>query len=135
QLQRELDAVGKEATWDLANIGRFDYVGAQILWRHRGAQWPQKYDISDAQREILERVAELSQVEKPEPARWHPLDQIDKFGVLVLAGCSHLKDLVELIGQLLLDFLRLLRQPQRGPWRDFSGHLYSMGATALPITA
>src|SRR2546427_3451838 len=25
--------------------------------------------------------------------------------------------------------------PHRGPWRDISGHLYSMGATALPITA
>ena len=28
-----------------------------------------------------------------------------------------------------------LRDPRKGPWRDFSGHLYSMGATALPITA
>ena len=135
RLQRELQAVGREAAWDLKRIGRLDYVGAQILWRHWGAQWPQKYELSDGQREILERVAELSQVEKPAPTRWHPLDQIDRFGVLVLAGCSHLKDLVELVGQLLLDFGRLLRQPQRGPWRDFSGHLYSMGATALPITA
>src|SRR6218665_3367118 len=25
--------------------------------------------------------------------------------------------------------------PRRGPWRDVSGHLYRMGATALPITA
>ncbi|MCD2512604.1 MlaE family ABC transporter permease [Comamonas endophytica] len=135
RLQRELDAVDKDAVWDLANIGRLDYVGAQILWRHWGAKWPAEYALSDAQREILERVAELSQVEKPERERWHPLDQIDSFGVLVLAGCSHVKDLVELIGQLLLDFCRLLRRPQRGPWRDFSGHLYSMGATALPITA
>ncbi|QKV54650.1 MlaE family ABC transporter permease [Comamonas antarctica] len=135
RLQRELNAVGSGAAWDLTGIGRLDYVGAQVLWNHWGGQWPQRCEVGAAQREILDRVAELSQVEKPQPTRWHPFDQIDRFGVLVLAGCSHLKELVELIGQLLLDFGRLLRKPQRGPWRDISGHLYSMGATALPITA
>ncbi|KAB2893559.1 MAG: ABC transporter permease, partial [Burkholderiaceae bacterium] len=43
--------------------------------------------------------------------------------------------LVQLIGQLVLDGVRVLRAPRRGPWRDVSGHLYRMGATALPITA
>jgi len=43
--------------------------------------------------------------------------------------------MVRMIGQLLLDILRLLRHPSEGPWRDFSGHLYHIGATALPITA
>ncbi|MDD5325767.1 MAG: ABC transporter permease, partial [Polaromonas sp.] len=28
-----------------------------------------------------------------------------------------------------------IRHPREGPWRDFSGHLYRIGATALPITA
>ncbi|MET1113997.1 MAG: ABC transporter permease [Comamonas sp.] len=135
RLQAQLQAVGKDAAWDLTGIGRLDYVGAQIFWRHWGGKWPASYELSDAQREILERVAQLSQCEKPAAPRWHPLDQIDKFGVAVLAGCSHLKDLVELIGQLLLDFGRMLRRPGRAPWRDISGHLYSMGATALPITA
>jgi len=36
---------------------------------------------------------------------------------------------------LLLDIARLIRHPQEAPWRDFSGHLYHIGATALPITA
>ena len=35
----------------------------------------------------------------------------------------------------LLDLARLLRSPRVGPWRDISGHLYHIGATALPITA
>jgi phospholipid/cholesterol/gamma-HCH transport system permease protein len=39
------------------------------------------------------------------------------------------------MGQLLLDLLRLIRRPQDGPWRDISGHLFRIGATALPITA
>jgi phospholipid/cholesterol/gamma-HCH transport system permease protein len=28
-----------------------------------------------------------------------------------------------------------VRAPHQAPWRDFSGHLYRIGATALPITA
>ena len=42
---------------------------------------------------------------------------------------------MRLIGQLLLDIVRLVRAPGTGAWRDVSGHLYHFGATALPITA
>jgi phospholipid/cholesterol/gamma-HCH transport system permease protein len=42
---------------------------------------------------------------------------------------------LRLVGQLMLDCVQLLRSPRRGPWRDFSGHLYRIGAAALPITA
>jgi len=135
RLQRELRAAGATTAWDLAGIGRLDYVGAQVLWRQWGGQWPASLESSAAQREILERVAQLSEVAVPAVKPWCLTDQIDQLGVLVLAGCSHLVELVELVGQLLLDFGRLLRKPRRGPWRDVSGHLYSMGATALPITA
>jgi len=45
------------------------------------------------------------------------------------------RDFLALIGQLTLDIGTLLRAPHRAPWRDFSGHLYHFGATALPITA
>jgi phospholipid/cholesterol/gamma-HCH transport system permease protein len=62
-------------------------------------------------------------------------DQIDHLGLLVLHGMDHALHMLEMVGQLVLDVLRLLRAPSRGPWRDFSGHLYRMGATALPITA
>ena len=135
RLQRELQAASAAPAWDLTAIARFDYVGAQILWRQWGGKWPERLALSDAQREILECVAQLSQGDRPAQKRWRLTDQIDHFGVLVLAAASHLTQLIELVGQLLLDFFRLLRQPQRGPWRDVSGHLYNMGATALPITA
>jgi phospholipid/cholesterol/gamma-HCH transport system permease protein len=56
-------------------------------------------------------------------------------GALVARARDHLADAVQLIGQLLLDVLRLVRAPRSGPWRDISGNLYRIGATALPITA
>jgi phospholipid/cholesterol/gamma-HCH transport system permease protein len=42
---------------------------------------------------------------------------------------------LRLVGQLLINLLALARAPHQGPWRDVSGHLYRIGATALPITA
>ncbi len=60
---------------------------------------------------------------------------MDRLGVLVLHGLDHARHIVQMVGQLVLDLLRLARNPRRGPWRDVSGHLFRMGATALPITA
>jgi hypothetical protein len=42
---------------------------------------------------------------------------------------------LRLIGQLMLDLMRLVRAPRDGPWRDVTGHIFHIGATALPITA
>jgi phospholipid/cholesterol/gamma-HCH transport system ATP-binding protein len=58
-----------------------------------------------------------------------------KLGEGVWVLIDHAQGLLRLLGQLLLDLLQLLRAPRRGPWRDVSGNLYHIGATALPITA
>jgi phospholipid/cholesterol/gamma-HCH transport system permease protein len=62
-------------------------------------------------------------------------DRINVLGLRVIDGMHQVRDGIMLIGQLLLSFMRMLAAPQRGPWRDFSGNLYSIGALALPITA
>ena len=48
---------------------------------------------------------------------------------------SHALGGLRLTGQTALDFLAFLRDPSQAPWRDISGHIYRIGATALPITA
>jgi phospholipid/cholesterol/gamma-HCH transport system permease protein len=48
---------------------------------------------------------------------------------------DHFLDMTRLLGQLLLDIVRLVRAPREGPWRDVTGHIYHIGSTALPITA
>ncbi len=60
---------------------------------------------------------------------------MDRLGRRVFQWLEQVRSLTTLIGQLLLDVMRLVRKPSMGPWRDVSGHLYQMGATALPITA
>jgi phospholipid/cholesterol/gamma-HCH transport system permease protein len=120
--------------WDLRGMLWLDHVGAQVLWNHWGRAWPARLWLSDAQRDMLERVARYT-VTAPAPEPWRLADQVDHLGVLVLHGVDHARHLLQMVGQMLLDTGRLLRAPRRAPWRDVSGHLYRMGATALPITA
>jgi phospholipid/cholesterol/gamma-HCH transport system permease protein len=134
-LRAQLAAVPASAGWDLQGLQWLDHVGAQLLWAHWGRRWPARVQVLPTQRAMLERVARFSDVPPPQPAPSGLATQIDALGCLVLNACGHFRSLIELIGQLLLDTFRLLRNPRRGPWRDISGHLYATGATALPITA
>lgn len=137
QLQRALRSHPADAAtgWDLQALQWLDHIGAQLLWRHWQYAWPQRVRLTDAQRTMLARVAALRQAPAPAPAPLCMMDRVNQLGLLVLHALDHFQHLVELVGQLVLDIVRLLRDPRKGPWRDFSGHLYSMGATALPITA
>ena len=123
-----------EATWDLRKIDQLDHLGAQLLWNHWGRAWPAQLEVEASQRAVLETVAKFAAVSvkvvKPD---WK--EPIRMLGSRLLSALDHLKSLTRLIGQLLLDIIRLIRHPQEAPWRDFSGHLYHIGATALPITA
>ena len=85
-------------------------------------------------RDMLARVAQFT-CTAPPPEPWRLGEQVDHLGVLVLHGVDHARHMLEMVGRLVLDLGRLARAPRKGPWRDVSGHLYRMGATALPITA
>ena len=120
--------------WDLAGIDKLDFLGAQVLWNHWGRQWPAQLTIAPHQRALLESVEKYT-VEPPVAVRPGVLEPLAVLGRRLLSAWDHTKGLVRLVGQLLLDCIRLVRHPQEGPWRDLSGHLYNIGATALPITA
>ena len=134
-LKGKSPASGKDAAgWNLENIQKFDYLGAQVLWNHWGRVWPAQLQIEPSQRALLENVAKFT-VNPPKPRKAAWTEPLAILGNRVLGLGDHLKGLVRLVGQLLLDLIRLVRHPQEGPWRDLSGHLYHIGATALPITA
>jgi phospholipid/cholesterol/gamma-HCH transport system permease protein len=120
--------------WDLRALQRLDHVGAQMLWNAWGRQWPTQLHTLQGQQATLERVAKFSvQPRPPRHATW--ATSLERLGAWVYSMGSHGLGAVQLLGQLLLDVLRLLRAPRKAPWRDISGHLYHIGATALPITA
>lgn len=135
-LSAALDAQGPapQAIWDLGDVQRLDHLGAQILWNHWGRRWPLQLLVSAEHRAVLERVARLS-VPPPGARRRSMWERFLGLGSFLIALMDHLRDAIALIGQLVLDLGRLVRDPRQGPWRDISGHLYHIGATALPITA
>lgn len=122
------------AAWDLRAIVRMDHTAAQWLWNTWGHTWPTSLEAMPAQRAMLERVARFT---VPAPAAqtasaWAWLARVGLWGQRV---ADHGLGALRLVGQLALDIGTLLRHPRQGPWRDISGHVYRIGATALPITA
>ncbi|TFY96616.1 MlaE family ABC transporter permease [Ramlibacter humi] len=135
QVRGQLSAAGGgQAAWDLRGVEQLDHVGAQLLWDQWGQKRPDHLDLLPAQKTVLERVEQFT---TPQPPRrrlsWRR--QYLALGEVVLEKTLAVREFVRLAGQLLLDVFRLGRAPHEGPWRDFSGHLYHIGATALPITA
>ena len=135
-VQAQLTASGEsaDAHWNLLQIDQLDHLGAQLLWTHWGRAWPGQIDIAPQQRALIETVEKFATQAAP-AAKTDWKEPLIVLGSRALSMVDHIKSLTRLIGQLLLDIIRLVRHPQEGPWRDLSGHLYHIGATALPITA
>ncbi|HZY17011.1 MAG TPA: ABC transporter permease [Ramlibacter sp.] len=134
ELGSRLRAVGVDAEWDLREAEQLDHVGAQLLWDHWGRRRPARLALLPAQQAVLERVERFTR-ELPARRRRTGREAFVALGDAVLHGLHALRDFVRLVGQLALNIVRLARAPHEGPWRDLSGHLYHVGATALPITA
>ncbi len=137
-LTARLKTLGADAdrpgVWDLRQIAQLDHLGAQVLWDHWGRQWPAQLELQPAQHAVLDRVAQFS-VDRPVPPAPGIQQAFLSLGEGLLNVFDHAADLVRLVGRLLLNLLKLAKNPREGPWRDLSGHLYHIGATALPITA
>ena len=130
-----LQALKDVAAWDLRSVQLLDHLGALMLWDHWGRQWPAQLETDEDQRAVLQRVAQYGQLPPPVAGRGSFNDRVGVLGLAVISGVGQVRDFVALVGQLLMDLLRLIARPAKGPWRDFSGHLYHIGAQALPITA
>ena len=134
-LARQLTSLqGAPGRWHLAGIEQLDYLGAQVVWNAWQHRWPADLELQPEQRGMLETVEKFTAGAAPKrKVPW--LTPLGLLGDRLLDLFGHAKGMLRLLGQLLLDVLRLLRHPHQGPWRDLSGHLYHFGATALPITA
>ena len=126
--------VAAGAEWDLSSLVRLDSAGAVILWRAWGRRWPASINIPPLPRGVLERVAAqqaFAPVHRPEPRfAW-----LVALGRLILSAFRNLREIVVLVGHLVLEMGYLCAHPRDIPWREFSATLYKSGAQALPVTA
>lgn len=131
-------AAAPDMQWDIRSAQRIDHTGAQLLWNTWGRQWPAQLEVLPQQRVLLERVAQFS-VAAPQADGWQWQSFLvglgNRLGQGLRSAARQCVSGVQLLGQLVIDGLYLLRHPRRAPWRDVSAHLYRIGATALPVTA
>ena len=133
-LEASVAPAAAQAGWDLSQTEQLDHIGAQWLWDRWGRQWPGQLELLPAHQAVLDRVARFT-VQPRVHRRTSWRRSYLGLGAAVLRAIGQVKSFIRLIGQLALNLIQLARAPHQGPWRDFSGHLYRIGATALPITA
>jgi phospholipid/cholesterol/gamma-HCH transport system permease protein len=135
-LAKNLDALPAQdgRAWDLRPVEQLDHIGAQLLWNHWRQAWPARLEMDSQHKAVLDQVAQYTCSAPAEPGKTLS-EHLRSFAHNGARLMNVARDFLALIGQLTLDIGTLLRAPHRAPWRDFSGHLYHFGATALPITA
>jgi phospholipid/cholesterol/gamma-HCH transport system permease protein len=134
RLEASLPPTAAQAGWDLRQAEQLDHIGAQWLWDHWGRRWPGRLELLPAHQAVLDRVAQFTVAPRARK-RTSWLRSFVSLGAALMRALGEIRSFIILIGQLALNLVQLARAPHRGPWRDFSGNLYRIGGTALPITA
>ncbi len=132
--RRALADGGQVTDWDLSAVTALDALGALLLWRHWGQRLPAGLVAPPVWQAVFTTLAEQT-IEPPPSKREDWLEPIRKLGDALYAFAGHGRDLIVLLGQLILDLGSFLLRPHRGPWREISAQLYHVGAQALLITA
>ncbi|WP_211471142.1 MlaE family ABC transporter permease [Collimonas humicola] len=135
-IQAKLKGLSRQSAalrWDLSQVGTLDHIGAQLLWNAWGKQRPQQLTVAPQHRDFFQRLADAGPLQlPPRPPRRRLFNIIYDMGSDTL---GHVAGFITLLGQLVLDFLRMLQVPQRAPWKEISANIYHVGYQALGITA
>lgn len=124
---------GGEVVWDCREVQTLDNVGALVLWRLQGFARRTGIEVRPEHAALCERWAQRqAPPATPQAPRTGPLDTLMS---LERGLRSHVLDFTVLVGQIVLDSGRLLRRPNRIPWKDVSATIYEAGVRALGITA
>ena len=123
-----------DMTWDLTQLSGLDYIGAQLLWDGWKRMRPPGLLLTVEQDRLFARLEHAGSLTMPETskARWVPFSRLRNFPHLAM---DHISAMVAMLGQLMIDLLRFVRAPHKGPWTEISANIYHAGAQALTITA
>jgi phospholipid/cholesterol/gamma-HCH transport system permease protein len=127
-------AAHPRASWDLSRVGKLDQTGALLLWRAWGRSLPQKLTVPAALEGYFTRLPRATAEGSQSIGRRHQLPRvIMQLGLAALAFVNQARQIVMLIGQLLLDAADVAKHPSRWPGREISAGVYRGGAQALGI--
>jgi len=136
QLTATLPAITDVArtAWDLTGITKLDHFGAQYFWRLWGRVRPPQLALQLHHEDFFDRLYHFGDKQLPRPERLR-FAWIYALGAMILGFFDHATGFLRMVGQLVLDFGKLLRHPAKGPWLDMSASIFNAGAQALGITA
>ncbi len=127
-------AADQRAQWDMSGIVVLDHAGAMLLWRAWGRRRADNLILKPEHELVFKRLDVGGEPAKP-PRRRDPFFVIAYVGGKMIAVLDHLAAITMVLGQVVIDSARLLRQPARIPWREISANIYRTGTQALGITA
>ena len=127
-------AEDQELAWNLEAISALDSVGAYIIWQACDGHPLPKMQARPEHQRLFKRWASRNvNLDAAQPApKPGFIQRLSNFGY---EGTEHVRTFVELLGQMGLDSLTLLRHPLQIPWKDISATVYQAGVRALGITA
>lgn len=134
ELQRELGALAQDSArrWNLQSLDALDSLGSLVLLQAWQGREPPQLLLLPEHEAIFERNRR-AEAELP-PARFDILLPLIVLGRQAFKFAGHARAFLALVGQLLLDVLRLIANPSRIPLREISATVYKTGMLALPIT-
>jgi phospholipid/cholesterol/gamma-HCH transport system permease protein len=130
-----LASVDARAAWDGRQIEQLDSAGAVLLWRAWGRRLPAGLQASAEHMRIFERIAAADRREPSVVAPSSVFDGLAKIGGYMIGFGAHLLDFLALVGQVMLDLVRVARHPGELPSREISANLYKSGVRAMPVSA
>lgn len=134
RLRRELATTDRRAGWDLCEVAALDHAGAMLLWRAWGRHWVDPVRVRPEHRRLFHHLEHALDV--PVPRRpLQPALPVELVGRHTLSLVSHVLGMLDLLGNVMLSILYLVRYPLRIPWLEISANVYRTGAQALAITA
>jgi phospholipid/cholesterol/gamma-HCH transport system permease protein len=133
--RKALAQVKSAARWDLSGIQKLDAVGAQLFWQFWGQCIPPETVLTPGQQALFDVLAQHPIAAPPvrQAAQW--FGWISALGQECYVAVAHGRELLLLLGGLVLNLGVLIARPARGPWREISAQIFRVGAQALGITA
>ena len=127
-------AANKRLMWDISSIEVLDNASALMIWQDWGQQLPAELRLRPEHQRLFERW-QNQKISGPAPRGAGLMVFYETVGRLLSGFYRQFLEFVTLLGQLVLDFGHLARQPSDIPWVEISITIYEAGVRALGITA
>ena len=126
-------AAHPHVSWDLSGVQKLDQTGALLLWRSWGRSFPATLVMPPLLEEHFTHIPKAVENGSHNPVRLRLPQLVARLGHATFDFVKQLREIVVLIGRLLLDGADVARHPRRWPGREVSAGVYRGGAQALGI--